>query len=142
LTKKEWETTKHFTVNENFGDPFKMDYSLLKRLDALREFVDKPITILCGYATSGHVKNSQHYFGKAVDCYCEDLSLLDFYLAAERFSFNGIGIYPSWAHKGLHLDVRELRKYQPGARWIRVDSEYIKLNSENVRKFVEAPVVA
>jgi len=68
--------------------------------------------------------------------------LLDFYLAAERFSFNGIGIYPSWAHKGLHLDVRELRKYQPGARWIRVDSEYIKLNSENVRKFVEAPVVA
>jgi len=38
MTKEQWKQIKYFSPDENWGDPYKMDFELLKRLDALREF--------------------------------------------------------------------------------------------------------
>jgi len=131
---------RHFTEDEAWGDPHAMDYKLLYYLDSLREFIKVPIVIHCG--TQGiHCKNSYHYQGKAVDCYAKGISLLAFYLAAERFSFGGIGIYPNWNNPGLHLDVRLVEddifpRVEPAARWGKVNDEYIALDEDFVKKFL------
>lgn len=115
-----WSKVKHFTEKENWGSPSLMDYDLIYGLDALREYVGLPVIIHCGYATKGHSKKSWHYTGHAVDCHIENMSILDQYLAAERFGFGGIGVYPYWVKPGLHLDTRHLAPYEKGARWVGV----------------------
>ncbi len=96
-----------------------MNQELILRLEALREFVGRPVIIHEAFATSGHAPNSQHYLGNAVDLHIEGFSLIEMYLAAERFNFTGVGLYGPdvWRNPGLHLDVRPLAKGQPGARW-------------------------
>jgi len=112
-----------------------MDFELLKRLDALREFVGHPIIIHCGYATNGHTKHSQHYLGKAADFHILNMNLINQYLMAERFMFTGIGIYPDWKHPGLHCDVRYKDHEQPQDRWARINGRYVFLNA-NVLKLI------
>jgi len=139
MTKEEWSKIRHFNMKENWGDPYKMSFDLLKRLDALREFIGFPIYVLCGYETSGHTEHSLHYVGKAADVYCRDISLLDFYLAAERFGFGGIGTYTFGTPSGfLHLDVRETDLEQKiPSRWASYRrGEYVALDECFVRSFL------
>lgn len=113
---------KNFKPSE-FSEPEKMSPKLLKLLDALRDYLGRPIVITS--STEGkHSKNSQHYLGKAVDIIVPNYrgSLLSLYLLVERFNFTGIGLYPDWKYNGkriggLHLDVRDEINEQ-GARWI------------------------
>lgn len=114
-----------------------MDFGLLKRLDALREFVSYPIIIHCGYASDGHVKDSQHYLGRAVDFHIKNVSLINQYLMAERFIFTGIGIYPDWNNPGLHCDVRHKNHEQSQDRWVKLNGKYVVLNEDAIRGMIE-----
>ena len=124
MTSEQWATIKHFTINENWGNPDKMDYGLLLMLDKYREAINKPIIIHCGYAQDGHTVNSMHYKGQAVDCHVMHADLLDLYLVAKHLNFGGTGIY-RW---GIHLDNRsELAK-----QWCCIDDIYLPLTADHV----------
>jgi len=129
MLDEHWREFKYFHKWEDWGNPELIDYWLVYELEKLRKYLGKPIIILCG--TQGkHSPNSLHYVGKAVDCFAIDTDVIDFYLAAERFNFGGIGIYTWWKHKGLHLDKRPLTDDMPAARWASIrEGEYIKLDS-------------
>jgi len=136
ITKEDWKFIRYFSPEENWGDPYRMSLYLVKQLDELRDFIGYPIYILYG-SQGKHSKKSYHYTDpcKAVDCYCKDLSLLDFYFAAERFNFGGIGIYPYWKpYPGLHLDIRGAdQEFFAGARWGRIR---IKKGKIEIKKYV------
>ena len=134
MTEKEWKDFKYFSPLERWGNPKKIRYELVAKLEKLREFIKNPIVIHCG--TQGkHVPGSYHYKGMAVDCHAEGISLIDFYLMAERFNFGGIGIY-SWWHPsgGLHLDIRDT---EYGARWASdKEGRYIALDESFFKKIL------
>ena len=136
MRKEHWEQIGYFTPTENWGDPAKMSFELVKRLDCLREFCGNPIIIHCGYAIQGHSENSQHYLGKAADLHIMGLSLINQYLLAERFNFGGIGLYPDWKHPGLHCDVRKKAIEDPYNRWAKIDGKYVFLNETVLRRII------
>lgn len=128
MNKEQWDTIKYFSPNEKWGDPNKMSYELLILLDNLREYLDKPIIIHCGY--EDRKNSSYHCKGMAVDCHCSNINLLDFYTEASRFSFGGIGVYPWWNKPGLHLDVRREDNIIYRSLWgSTADKIYVPLNS-------------
>ena len=49
MAEGDWSGLEHFTVDENWGDPFKMDRDLLYLLEYLRILFKHPIVIHCGY---------------------------------------------------------------------------------------------
>ncbi len=140
----EWNTIEHFKPTENWGDPNKINYNLVRALDKFRAMVDTPIYISSG--TGGkHKPNSAHYEGHAVDILFPKKTkadLLDLYIAASRFSeFTGIGVYPGWYFYnknigGLHLGNRHEphRKLWMG---VKVEStvDYIGLTAENLKEY-------
>ena len=138
MTKEEWKEIKWFSPQEAFGDPDKMSFDLLKRLDALREFCGNPIIIHYAYATGGHSENSQHYLGNAADLHIEGTTLINQYLLSERFNFGGLGIYPEWNDPGLHCDVRRKGKEEPYNRWAKVNGKYVFLNETVLRRLITA----
>jgi uncharacterized protein YcbK (DUF882 family) len=126
---------------DSWGDPSRMDTGLLRKLDKLRELAKAPIRVNRGFDANGSTADSQHKYGRAVDIFCPSISLLDFYLLAEKAGFSGIGVYPHWHYQGttcggLHVDVR------PGenARWMGVRDAadmqtYIALNAKNLKSY-------
>lgn len=137
-----WKSYRHFGEFEAWGDPSKMQHELLSELDEFRTFLGRPMTVLCG--TQGvHAKFSKHYKGEAVDITLLDpKALFDAYLAALRFKFTGIGLYPHWKYNGvivggMHL---ELANPAPPRRlfWLGVHDEktglqaYEALNSKTL----------
>jgi uncharacterized protein YcbK (DUF882 family) len=131
------------TGSDNWGSAEKMDRGLLLKLDALRMFLKMPIHVTSGWRPSGKygVNDSQHLIGLAADIVAPDVGLMDLYLAAERFAFTGIGVYPDWSYGGkvtggLHLDVRT---GQP-ARWLGKSAgpgsmQYLALSAANLVKY-------
>lgn len=117
-----WNSIRHFKANE-FGIGWeKLDFDVVVLIDRLRDYIKCPIKINCAWAKDGHSKKSQHYIGRAIDCVAKDISLLDFYLAADAVGFTGIGAYPFWNTPGLHVDIRDgdpIRWYQ------NEDGEYV-----------------
>lgn len=119
---------KYFSEKDAFGDFSKMNPALLTKLDAWRDYIGIPVLVTSG--TQGvHTDGSEHYKGNAVDVIVPSWSkpLIDLYFSAERFGFNGIGIYRDWTYLGkpfggLHLDVRDLASNNAlrEARWIGV----------------------
>lgn len=100
----------HFK-EEEFTDVHTMWAPLLWKLDLLRKYVQRAIGVHESNPvkdpSSLHVPDSLHYSGRAVDIYARDLPLWDFFLAASRFPFTGIGVYPYWNTPGLHLEIGE-----------------------------------
>lgn len=90
------------------------DAGLIRKLDALREDLDRPIIINSGYRCAKHNKavggspNSQHLLGKAADIRCTGVTPEELARYAEKHGFDGIGLY-TW---GIHVDVRGYK-----ARW-------------------------
>ncbi len=118
MTQKDWDELKPiFSINENWGDPFKMSIILITTLYNLRRFVNKPIHIHCGYEKRG--TGGLHPRGMAVDFHIKDMHVIDQFIAASRFDeFNGIGLYSWWNNPGLHVDVRtKSQKYFEDSRW-------------------------
>lgn len=116
----DWSKVKHFEREEFVKNPDRVDEELVLLLDEMREFAGKPFKVHVAWDDSGHVNDSAHYSGHAVDGHFEGLALLDQWLLAERFPWTGIGIYPFWSNPGLHLELIAGR--HAGTRWWR-DSE-------------------
>ena len=127
---KIWDHLDHFTINENCGEPDKINGLLLITLDRLRKYVGFPFSINFAYELSGHVSKSQHYLGNAVDFYIKGI---DFISAYERLLEGlyvyqiadrvGFGVYPDWLRPGFHLDVRGQK-----ARWGRIGQDYVSID--------------
>lgn len=109
----DWAALKYFKpygTSDKWGDPNRIKAELLLRVDALRDFVGHPIFVTDGFREGSR---GEHGSGNALDIICPAVSLMDFYLAAERFGFTGLGVYPHWAYDGvitggLHVDIRDL----------------------------------
>ena len=121
-----WSNVQFFKPAE-FTAPDRLNPILVYKLDDLRAFLGMPCVITADWANAGHSADSQHYLGNAIDCYFLDVPLLTQYLAAERFGFGGLGLYPDWSHPGLHLDVRDCSKQGYAARWGRIGNKYVEL---------------
>ena len=84
---------------------------LLKRLNSLREAINRPIYINSGYRCEKEnkrvkgVPGSFHRLGMAADIRAKDISVSDLIIYAEGVGFNGIGKYKTF----LHLDVRDTK---------------------------------
>ena len=132
MIKTDWTKVKHFSPEEDWGDPDKMNPLLIYSLDALRKFSGRIIVVNNGYREGD---DGEHGKGNAADVVIMGLSLLDQFLLAEKTRlFTGIGIYPFWNRPGLHLDVRELQPNEHGARWGRNAAEiYVPLNGKFIR---------
>ena len=109
-----WDYLQHFSRDEAWGDPERMSHDFLRLLDLYRGRVGEAVHVTCGFDTSGHVSDSMHYKGRAVDGRFVDssgaaLSFVDQLSLAMRSPFTGIGIY-TWSPNGtfLHLDNRDL----------------------------------
>lgn len=93
---------------------------LAHNLQALRDYVNKPISITSGYrspkynAKIGGAKDSQHCYGTAADIKVQGMTPKEVALVIEKLIKEkkmiqgGIGIYPSW----VHYDHRGVK-----ARW-------------------------
>lgn len=115
MTPKQWDLVKNFDPAEKWGEPSLMDCNLIFELDRLRKYIGREIVVHCGYeARNG---KGYHPLGKAVDCHAIGLHPMEFYIAASRFSFGGIGVYLWWTDPGLHLDSRRIRGPDFRAIW-------------------------
>jgi len=132
MTEEQWKEFEFFSPSDNWGNPQLIDYSLVKELEGLRKFIGTAIRIHC--ATQGvHAPKSYHYAIPcvAVDCSTKGISLVNFYLGAERFGFTGIGIYTWWKKPGLHIDRRPIPAGESKARWASVEEgKYIALDEK------------
>jgi uncharacterized protein YcbK (DUF882 family) len=128
----DWIKVKHFKRIEAWGDPDKINPLLVYSLDALREFVGKPIIINNAYRPGDP---GTHGNGDAADVIIVGLSVVDQFLMAERTRlFAGIGVYPHWRRPGLHVDIRPLQPHQHGPRWARnAAGIYVALNAKFLR---------
>lgn len=115
-----------------------VEQSVKDELNKLSELLQKDIYVSSAYR-AGDPK--EHGKKLAVDVMCPALPLLDFFLAASRFKFKGIGVYPDWDIDGkgpkcggLHLDMRD---EEDRALWMGVKSlgkqVYIALSQANLR---------
>jgi len=124
-----WKTiqdSKYFALDENWGDPNKVDSSLVLSLDNFRGKIDVPVHISpkpgAVYAADGHdAPQSWHYiipgrneYAMAADIFPECNIGESWWIAINMRCFGGIGIYP-WARYSingkllrgmLHLDLR------------------------------------
>ena len=112
MTTKEWQTVKHFSITEKWGNHYKMDYRLIWLLDMLRKELDKPIIIHCGYGEDGHAPNSYHRRGQAVDFRVQGAELYTVWFIIDKLWWmGGAGIYPHWNTPGFHLDIGRCRRW-------------------------------
>lgn len=132
MSANHWKKIDHFSRNDNFGDPSKMHFELIQNLDYLRAYINRPIIIHCGYEPRDGL--GFHPLGLAVDCHAENMHCIQFYIAATRFGFNGIGIYPWWNKPGLHLDMRPLKPKDHRALWASTGpKKYVAFDAEFLR---------
>ena len=148
----DWAALKHFQkygTSDKWGDPDKLDAMLLMKVDDLRDSIGQPIHVTSGYR-SGDTK--EHGRGLALDIVCPGISLLDFWIEAERYAFPGLGVYSHWhwdgmVTGGLHVDQRMLglrigshdTEFR-GKRWFAFKNEngvqvYTTLTKENLKKW-------
>jgi uncharacterized protein YcbK (DUF882 family) len=123
MTRQDWLKIRYFSAQEKWGDPLLMDRETIFLLDTLRGLFSSPFVIHCGYERSGHMPNSQHYAGKAVDFHVLGIPfrdavdlMIDSIASPPRgigvYGRIGLGIYPHWTTPGFHLDTRGMY-----ARW-------------------------
>ncbi len=123
MTPGLWKEVEHFRPDgaDNWGDPYKMEASIVFGLMGFRKYVGRPVHVHCGW--EARTTGGWHPTGCGTDVHVEGLHVVDMYLAAERFDeFNGIGIYPNWNNPGLHLDTRPHDKTAIDSRWACLES--------------------
>lgn len=150
MTDENWKHIEGFSKTENWGNPYKIKKKLIYKLMHFRRYFrtldpDACFHVNCAFDSSGHAQDSQHYRGAAIDGYIYNSKtnkpwpILDQYLAAERFNFGGIGLYPHWNPKpgGMHLDVRDKYENDIYSRWIRdKHGTYHSLNAKSFKREV------
>ena len=120
LPKSTSKLSKHFGIEEftchccgKGAD--KINDRLITLLEQLRDKVNAPIHVNCGYrcpkhnAEVGGVPNSTHTLGVAADIYVPNISYERVKELVIGFPFDGIGLYPPLEPNGLwviHVDTR------------------------------------
>lgn len=90
------------------------DANLIRLLQRLRNYVNKPVNVTSGYRCEKHnddvggVKNSYHAQGKAADIYVDGMSVDDLAQLCILCGFMGVGLYRK--QKFVHVDVRDIPK--------------------------------
>lgn len=124
-TSDSWDDIENFAKKEFAckcgrycdGYPAEIDMNMVKIADAIRNRIDKPISVNSGLrcrthnANVGGVSNSQHLYGTAADLGCPSgCTPSQMASIAEEImgETGGIGIY-SW---GIHIDTRSTK-----SRW-------------------------
>src|SRR5215471_5092460 len=106
MTLDEFARVRYFRPEE-WAPLEPIDSDLVYAVDNWRAELGASVVIHEAYAEDGHVHDSQHYVGRAVDLHVVGRSLVEAWLSAESHpTFTGIGVYPYWEHPGLHLDIR------------------------------------
>ena len=131
-TVTDWGAIRHFRTGEFQKDPDKVHPDLVGLLDVYRETLGRQVGILVAWDPpgTGHVEDSAHPKGLAVDFYVPGFPLVEAWLWAERFRWNGIGLYPWWRKTiapgvqeripGLHCDLSPRPEHpELGRRWYR-----------------------
>lgn len=109
-----------------FLHPDRLDKALVDGMNAylvylLARFKGAAVVVHEDFAGTGHVGDSQHYLGKAVDFHVVNVPLTEAWLGLERFpTLMGIGFYPDWKSVGFHADTR-VKPYRD--RWMRRGAE-------------------
>ncbi|MBU1108621.1 MAG: hypothetical protein KKB51_18235 [Candidatus Riflebacteria bacterium] len=128
----DWSKVDHFSKEEAWGDPDKINPLLVYSMDVLRKLVGRKIIINNAYRPGDP---GTHGRGDAVDFVIVGLSVVDQFLAAEKTRlFTGLGVYPYWNRPGLHADVRTLKPNEHGHRWGRnAAGVYVALDWQFIR---------
>lgn len=130
----------HMKKHEPWGEPRKMNFTLVYLLDCLREKLGIPLWVT--YGTQGWHKAPWHARGLAVDAVIDAALIkpLDAILTITRFPFKGFGIIldaKHWACNqplGLHLDIRPTKRpSDPQARWLWYHNKEHAFNAESLR---------
>lgn len=101
-----------------------IDLNLIRKLQLIRDYFDKPVIINSGYRCAAHNRNvggaakSQHRYGKAADIVVKGINPKEVAQYAEKIGLNGIGLYPSFCH----VDVRNKKYFWKGHDQITVKS--------------------
>ena len=109
---------KEFACRDG-SDKILVDIDLVAKLQDLRDYLGKPVTITSGYRTEsyndscGGAKSSYHLKGQAVDIYCDGVKPIVIALWAEFNGLGGVGIYLNRDREFVHIDTRQT-KY----RWV------------------------
>ena len=109
---------KEFACRDG-ADKVLIDVDLVAKLQDLRTYLNKPITITSGYRIDSYNKqcvgadNSYHLKGQAVDIYCSGVKPIVIALWAEFNGLGGIGLYLDRTQEFVHIDTRQ-NKY----RWV------------------------
>ena len=120
---------KEFACRDG-ADKVLVDVDLVAKLQDLRTYLNKPITITSGYRTDSYNKqcggadNSYHLKGQAVDIYCSGVKPLVIALCAEFNGLGGVGIYLNRTQEFVHIDTRQ-NKY----RWANKNGTNQQINS-------------
>lgn len=143
--ERDWSLVKYFKREEWKNDPDRVAWDVVLLMDNMREAAQVPVVIHVAWDSGGHVSDSSHYtnttdYAAGVDFHFVGWSLLDQWLFAERFPWNGIGVYPFWNSPGLHCDLRRLRRDHPnlGKRWWRdADGRYRAFDKEMITMLLD-----
>lgn len=120
---------KEFMCHDG-SDKVLIDVELVSKLQDLRDYLGKPVTIVSGYRTDSYNKqcggadNSYHLKGQAVDIYCSGVKSIVIALWAEFNNLGGIGVYFNRSQEFVHIDTRA-NKY----RWVNKNGTNQSLNS-------------
>ena len=128
---------KYFRRSE-FNHPDKIDNLSLLTLYRMRRMEGDRrkiiITVNEDYAETGHSAKSYHKNSgvcRAFDIVIRDsetreaLPVIDQFLIAVRYDWNGVGFYPHWETPGLHVDTRP---YTRRSLWWRNNAGVYKYN--------------
>lgn len=127
MTDRLWNDMRYFSKSEKWGDPDKMDSKLIYQIDYMRDYIDRPVHIHCGFEDRNAI--GYHPKGLAADLHIEGLSVFDQFILASRFGFTGIGLYPIWNNQGLHVDMRPIEIGQPRKVWgCNAPGNYVAVN--------------
>lgn len=131
-----WDIVRDgFSIDEPWGNPFKLNGFLVLTLWGLRQLVrevspNAKFIVHNAYEKGGHADKSQHPHGNAVDFHIESSLAFTELVNIVRVALGklqvsdrvGFGIYPDWNNPGFHLDARGMQ-----ARWGRIGDEYVAL---------------
>jgi hypothetical protein len=118
IRNEDWQRVKYFKPSEFPPRADMMEHSVVFLIDTIRDLFNSPIHITSAWSPgTGHSAASQHYVGRAVDFWIEDIPFRDAVDLMERFISPaprgidvahqiGLGIYPAWSKPGFHMDTR------------------------------------
>lgn len=130
------------------GDPSshsKVDRRVVLIAFEMRQFCAFPFVVHQAYAPNvGHAPNSFHYphppenLTLAVDGHFIGMPLLEQFLLAMAYPWSAVGVYPYWAHPGLHMDLRPLSSDAPRPVWYQDNSGAYRYLSQDPKGFWDA----